>query len=328
MYLLVSAALSMTMWGWWAINPLIFFAGIFFATGLTMYLDISKMVSKDGLFDTAISTMTTTDCCLVHRVWSEPTSVRWTSATFKMLAGLDALCSTYVTWRRKDRFVNGHYMLISVLWVSVALLWICSCIPMFICLVQCATNPKLNRKQLDISGQELILRFRKVYALWLLHDVVLGVFWLYLSVMLFDLADDQDDSEWRTIFLSMISWHIVIILLYSVYFEPLDNIYPKTFTNSKVSPCCSPEKATSLWKAMVILSYAGMYSIVVLRIQQDALLELGFNSALYPVVFSCAALLYGTSRLYITRHSHPIQTPELYKSPPPVLDLSVSGLDF
>ena len=70
MYLLVSAALSMTMWGWWAKNPLMFFAGIFFATGLTMYLDISKMVSKDGLFDTAISTMTTTDCCLVHRVWS------------------------------------------------------------------------------------------------------------------------------------------------------------------------------------------------------------------------------------------------------------------
>ena len=301
MYLLLSGALSLAIWGWWATSPLMLYGGVFFSICLMMYIDISNNMAEDGFLDSAISIMaTTTNCCLVHNLWSEPTSVRWTTVAFKILAGLTALCATYVSWQRRDMFISGHYTLVSTIWASTAVLWLCSCIPMFICLVQCAANPTLKQgKGFKIKGEELILRFRKVYALWVLHDMVLGVFWLYLSVMLFDLADDMDDSEWRTIFLSMLSWHIVIILLSSVYFEPLATIHPLPVVTSKTTPCCSLEKAKTLWCTMLIVGYAGMYTVIILRTQQDALLDLGFDSILYPVGFSCAATLYGTSRIYI-----------------------------
>jgi len=308
MHLLFSGALSLAIWGWWAISPLMFYGGVFLSIFLMMYIDISNSIAKNGFLDSAISIMTRTDCCLVE-LWANPTSVRWTTVAFKIIAGLAALCATDVSWQHRRSFIDGHYTLVSAVWATAAVLWLCSCIPMLVCLVQCAANSKLKLNgNLKINGNELILRFRKVYALWVLHDMVLGVFWLYLSTMLFDLADDMDDSEWRTIFLSMLSWHIVIILLSSVYFEPLANIHPivtsTTTPTSQTTPCCSQKKAKSLWCAMLILAYAGMYIVIILRTQQDALLDLGFDSVLYPIGFSCAATLYGTSRMYIDHLTH------------------------
>ena len=329
MHLLFSCALSLAIWGWWATSPLMFYGGVFFSICLMMYIDISNSIVEDGFLDSAISIMDTTDCCLVHRLWSEPTSVRWTTVSFKILAGLTALCATYVSWRRKDTFIGVHYTLVSAVWISAAVLWVCSCLPMLICLVQCAANPKLKvRKSLKIKGKELILRFRKVYALWVLHDMVLGVIWLYLSIMLFDLADDMDDSEWRTIFLSMLSWHIVIILLSQVYFEPLANIHPSPTVSSKTTPCCSLEKAKTLWGTMLIIAYAGMYIVIILRTQQDALLDLGFDSILYPIGFSCAATLYGTSRIYIDDLNRMGRPNTTVKTEGTLKPRGLSGLDF
>lgn len=334
MHLLFSGALSLAIWGWWAISPLMFYGGVFLSIFLMMYIDISNSIVEDGFLDSAISIMDTTDCCLVHRLWANPTSVRWTTVAFKILAGLAALCATDVSWQHRRSFIDGHYTLVSAVWATAAVLWLCSCIPMLVCLVQCAANPRLRpSKSLKIKGKELILRFRKVYALWVLHDMVLGVFWLYLSTMLFDLADDMDDSEWRTIFLSMLSWHIVIILLSSVYFEPLANIHPivtsTTTPTSQTTPCCSQKKAKSLWCAMLILAYAGMYIVIILRTQQDALLDLGFDSVLYPIGFSCAATLYGTSRMYIDHLTHKGRHPVTgTKSAIPTGRPEISALDF
>lgn len=303
MYILFSGALSLAIWGWWASSPTMFFSGVFFSISIMMYIDISYSIAKNGFFDSAISVMNNTECCLVHRLWSNPSSVRWTTVSFKLLAGMVALCATYVSWQRENSFINGHYTLISITWAAAATLWLCSCMPMLICLVQCAANPKMKvNANLKISSQEVILRFRRVYALWMVHDIVLGIFWLYLAAMLYDLADDMDDSEWRTIFLSMLSWHIVVILLWSVYFEPLANVEPtSTIIKSKTAPCCSLKKAKSLWCAMLILAYSGMYTVIIFRIQQDALLDMGFDSFFYPVGFSCAATLYAISRIYIAK---------------------------
>lgn len=325
MYLLFSSSLTLAIWGWWAISPMTFYGGVFFSIFLMMYIDLSNSMAENGFLDSAISIMDTTECCLVHRLWSEPTSVRWTTIAFKILAGLAALCATYVSWQHHQSFIDGHYTLVSAIWASAAGLWLCSCIPMVICLVQCASNPTLKmNNNLKIKGKELILRFRKVYALWVLHDLVLGVFWLYLAVMLFDLADDMDDSEWRTIFLSMLSWHIVIILLSSVYFEPLANIHPAAIIISETTPCCSFKNAKSLWCATLVVAYAGMYTVIILRIQQDALLDLGFDSILYPIGFGLSAILYGTSRMYIG-HLNRVgpQTSVVKKKPK-----GFSGLDF
>ena len=91
-------------------------------------------------------------------------------------------------------------------------------VPYFICLIQCAEEKVKKDKDIDNDVDKQLYSFRKYVAMWLVHDVVLGLFWLYLSITLHHLLKD-DDSEWRTIFLSMISWHIIVFVIRELYFS-------------------------------------------------------------------------------------------------------------
>ena len=79
---------------------------------------------------------------------------------------------------------------------------------------------------------------------------------------------------------------------------------------------------------MLILAYAGMYIVIILRTQQDALLDLGFDSVLYPIGFSCAATLYGTSRIYIDHLTRVGPLTTTVKAEGTLKQRGFSGLDF
>lgn len=194
---------------------------------------------------------------------------------------------------------------------------------MFICLIQCAAASKYRSVKTKIGSSELILRFRKVYALWLVHDVTLGIFWLYLSVMLFDLADDADDSEWRTIFLSMLSWHIIVVAIHELYFKQLFTLEPYRIRPRTSTPCCGPRNAGPIWSAVTIASYVGMYAIVIIRVQKGSLMSMGMDSILSPVLFSVCQWLFVVSKYY--RNIEKSNPTVLEKEP---LQSSASGLDF
>ena len=135
-------------------------------------------------------------------------------------------------------------------------------------------------------------------TLWLVHDVVLGSFWFYLAFMLYDLTDDQDDSEWRTIFLSMLSWHIIIIVLYQCYFKTMWSLYPYTPLETKSKPCCSPQQSPKIWSWIRIASFIGVYIVIILRIQKDNLLSMQFESLLHAVIASILVALACLSYLF------------------------------
>jgi len=323
MYILLGASLAMLIWGWWATTSSVFFGSVLLSIVFLVYVDIETMLTRGSFFETAIRAMPTTECCLLHEVWASPYSVRWTTILFRCLAAMVAFVATIVTWSRRKSFADGRYTLISSIWSAASILWLISCLPMFMCLIQCAAASRYKNVKTKIGSTELILRFRKVYALWLIHDVTLGIFWLYLSVMLFDLADDADDSEWRTIFLSMLSWHIIVVVIHEMFFKQIFTLEPCRTHPRTSSPCCGPRNSGPLWSAVTIASYAGMYAIIIMRLQKGSLMSMGTDSILSPVLFSICQCLFVVSKYYRT----------LGKSNPTVLEKeplqsSASGLDF
>ena len=239
--------------------------------------------------------MKKTDCCLLHDFWSDPISVQWITVMFRVLAAMIALAAVATSWFERHRFLEGHSSTVATVWASASVCWLISCIPLVVCLIHCAATTTFKHDaSLNIPSEELVLRFRKVYSLWTLHDIVLGIFWLYLSVMIYDLADDEDDSEWRTIFLSMLSWHIVVVVLHYMYFKPFSDVNKESKRSD--GPCCVPRNAEYVWSFFTICAYIGMYTVVIRRMQRPNLLDLGTDSMMDPIVFSISLSVFAMGK--------------------------------
>lgn len=298
MYVSLGLAQCLLVWAFWAELPSLFYSSVILSVLSLMYLDYKRIQTKGRFFDMSIRAMPNTECCLLHEMWSSPHSVLWSTMLFRTLAALVALAAIAVSWRYREDFQQGHYFLISAVWSAASVIWILSCVPMFICLIQCAASSTFHAVQCRLDPKEIILRFRKVASLWLVHDVTLGIFWLYLSFMLYDLSDDEDDSEWRTIFLSMLSWHILVRAFHEIYLAHLMVLQPISPPATHSAPCCGPNNGRAIWSFVTILSYAGMYVVVILRFNTGSLLAMGTGSVFYPIVYSLCQVLFVLSKWF------------------------------
>jgi len=231
-------------------------------------------------------------CCLDCFDWSSADSVLRLTCVLRALASSMAIVACYISWIQRKHFWNDkHYTTISAFWCVPPGLWLISTIPHIICLVQCAAG-----------NNSKLFAFRKRVTIWVLHDIILGIFWLYLACMLYDLADDQDDSEWRTIFLSMLSWHIVIVVLQQIYFTDV-------WTASLNVSCCHP-KMIPRWKVFImILSLGIIYSVIMTILKNNAIIQM--KCSLSSVILFIAAVLVG----YISRIGQEKKTAPLLDVP-------------
>ena len=118
-----------------------------------------------------------------------------------------AFCGVLTAWAitlvNGESFVsNEEVEWVRWSWFIASLLWLVSLLPLLISLFQCLIDHSEKRSE---------------FMVWLLHDLVLGGFWVYLSYELYDLPNDSDDSAWRSLFRSMIAWHGVIVLFQEIY---------------------------------------------------------------------------------------------------------------
>lgn len=273
---------------------------------------------EDIFMEQAIHCMTETECCCIHKLWSNPDSIGWTTTAFKILAGITTTIATLNTHIYSQSFANEHYFIVSAVWAIAIIMWFLSCVPIFICLIQCAAKemssktPKpiqIGNKLLTygqkvtvdektiriISGSDLIVRFRVCMTVQLIHDIVIGVFWLYLALMLYDISDDNDDSEWRTIFLSMMSWHIVFVTLHHIYLKEIRSCVTITRVN-KSRPCCAPSEADKWWSFTQLIGLASIYTGFIWRMREPTLTDMGSSpETLAMVTFGIAIYYLGMS---------------------------------
>lgn len=257
---------------WYKLLPYWWFVCMFVTVlSLTIY-DLQTTIA-DVFLNRAYQTMKATECCSKSDHFKSPQYVLRTTVALRALAGMLACASLVISWYCREDFATGHYYLVSGSWVSVTVVWIVSCVPMVVSLLQCAA----------VSDDAVIIQYRKTISVWLIHDVFLGLFWFYLSVMLYDLSDDNDDSEWRTIFLSMISWHIIIIVLEEIYM----NRSPSTSKS-----CCGPANRQRWLRFFLLVAFVGIYLVIIWRMQDNSLTSLGMSTGTFLLFSACVGLAY------------------------------------
>lgn len=297
-WLLTCGSLISSIICWYSNNSQLFLLSIALSIAFFTTVNIYDLWNDAFLTKSYKSMAKDKRCCLDWFDWSSPDSVLWLTCAFRVLASSMAIVACYISWLQRENFwKDKYYTMVTGFWCIPPVLWLMSTIPHLICLVQCAVG---NNVKLFV--------FRKRVTIWILHDIILGVFWLYLASMLYDLADDQDDSEWRTIFLSMLSWHIVIVILQQIYFTDV-------WSGSLNVSCCDP-KMIPRWKVFVkILSLGIIYSVIMMILKTNESIKMEC-SLVSVIIFSIAVVVGCISK--ITRKSQqtisikPIRTASLF----------------
>jgi len=288
-WLLTCASLISSIICWYLDNSKLFLISIALSIAFFTVVNIIELWNDTFLQKSYNHMSKDKKCCLDWFDWSSADSVLWLTCAFRALASSMAIVACYISWLQRKHFWNDkHYTMISAFWCVPPGLWLISTIPHIICLVQCAAGK--NSK---------LFSFRKRVTIWILHDVILGIFWLYLACMLYDLSDDHDDSEWRTIFLSMLSWHMVIVVLQQIYFTDV------WIASLNVS-CCDP-KMIPRWKVFIkILSLGIIYAVVMTILKENETITMKCN--LSSVIMFVVAVIAGCISKFEKKGKQPIHT--------------------
>ncbi len=222
------------------------------------------------LFNNAFMYMGSNHQCCCHGKCSKPQHSTTWIVILRTLGGLFACISLFYSIANINHI---DITMLKVLWGISSSFWLISCIPMIVCLVQCAAHLK-DDSQKTIKT---IKHFRTRIALRIVHDVMLGIFWFYLAFMLdklFDIEDviDEDEDvthveEWRIIFMSMISWHLVIVLIREIYFSEKTYIYK--------GGCCDTKNLWVWFKLTRVASLILIYTIIIYRVDKPVLYTMG-----------------------------------------------------
>tara|TARA_B110000091_G_C13739169_1_gene442535 strand:+ start:205 stop:1119 length:915 start_codon:yes stop_codon:yes gene_type:complete len=226
--------------------------------------DYDTYVTSDDLKE-GLNDMVKTKCCLNY--FQDPKSIKTFTLTLRSITGLLAAAALGITYISKDNIAE-QIELVSTCWTVVCIFWFLAIVPLFVSLLQCAAA----------KSTPPILRYRRKTSVYILHDLFLGGFWIYLSTMLHDLVDDVDDTEWRKIFLSMLWWHLIVLVCLAVHRIP---------KKPKITTCCGFNTITFWQEFFLLFSIFCIYLVIIYRLRFDPLPNMGMSvSSLFVFEFS------------------------------------------
>ena len=228
---------------------------------------VTSAVMREGLND-----MDKTKCCNLE-YFQDPKSIKSFTLTLRSVTGLMASAALVITYISKDNIVE-QIELVSTCWTIVCIFWFLAVVPLFVSLLQCAAA----------KSTPSILRYRRITSVYILHDIFLGAFWIYLSTMLHDLVDDVDDTEWRKIFLSMLWWHLIVLVCLVV------NRVPK---KTKMTTCCGLNTITYWQEFFLFISIFCIYLVIIYRMRFDNLTDMKLSiSSLFVFEISMIVIYF------------------------------------
>tara|TARA_A100001015_G_scaffold302965_1_gene391858 strand:- start:16 stop:1053 length:1038 start_codon:yes stop_codon:yes gene_type:complete len=154
-----------------------------------------------------------------------------------------------------------------IFFLFASILYLLNGIILLIVLMQCGATDwrnidKDSEKDNKLKDNKKIILFREI-----VHDIVLGIFWVILSIRFVDVVDDYDDKMWRSLFSSMICFHLIIIL-WKLWDTP-------SLVIDKKDPefkCCYA-KTIPIWFAIGRFScYGVLYYVLLYRIHSEEFL--------------------------------------------------------
>ena len=237
---------------WYMVEVDLWYLSVLIALlSLTKYDYDTYMTSAD--LRKGLSDMSKTKCCNMS-YFQDPKSIKTFTLNLRVFTGLLASAALVITYTSKDNIVE-QIELVSTCWTIVCIFWFIAIVPLFVSLLQCAAA----------KSTPSILRYRRITSVYILHDIFLGAFWIYLSTMLHDLVDDADDTEWRKIFLSMLWWHLLILVCLAVSRVP---------KKPKMTTCCGLNTITFWQEFFLLLSIFCIYLVIIYRMRFDNLTDM------------------------------------------------------
>lgn len=278
LYLLIFGSASLALVGWFAQLPDMWYSGLAASAFMYNLGHCYEWASSEQIRRGQNAMKIVRTCCCeqyaqCRGLWAAPSAAFALLVVIRGFGGLVATAAFMVP-------VFGDEA-IQIMWRVAVSLWLVSCVPGFVCLVQCAAYAK--NKQLKV-----LKSFRTHLALRLMHDVMLGIFWLYLALRVDDVlgkASEEDEREWHTIFMSMLSWHLVVVLVRDIYFSK---------TTRFISGGCCDKSNAHLWiKSVRILGITGLYAVVIHRVNDNTrpLGDMGSTGVEFTLVILATALL-------------------------------------
>ena len=239
---------------WYMAEADLWYLSILFALlSLTKYDYDTYMSSID--IKKGLATMEKTQCCDMNFL-QNPKLIKTYTLVLRSITGLLACGALVSTYYYTDDSTDENIAIISTFWVVVCLFWFISMVPTLISLLQCAAA----------KSTPDIIRYRTLMSIYLLHDLFLGVFWAYLSFELYDLFNDQNDKEWRKIFLSMLWWHLIILSGLALYASPKQVVKRKT--------CCGRNTLNGWKQFFLLFSIFCIYIVIINRMREDTLINM------------------------------------------------------
>lgn len=186
-----------------------------------------------------------------------------------------AIVQIFITMQLKEwNRITDDFAQYCIYAALASFLYVSSGIVQVIALCQCGIDFKPSEK--------LKLMF------WGIHDIILGSIWLALSFQFHDIVDDNDDSHWRSLFSSMIVFHILSILFdiwnnkkYSIdWFQPGFRI-------------CSKQTETPIYMFIRFVLYCVIYFWILMRLHthKELLTSMGWNDWAAVSITVCAVLI-------------------------------------
>lgn len=255
LYLLLSMAMTVALVGWFAQMADMWHSGLVTTAFIYNLIHCYEWTTSGQIRQGKKAMRAVESCCCEQYarcggLWGS-SSAAFTCLT--LIRGAGGLVATAA-------FMGPVYddATIRILWLVSVSLWLASCVPGIVCLVQCAAYAK-------DKDDKFLKHFRSQLALRLMHDVMLGIFWLYLALRIDDIlgnATAEDEQEWHTIFMSMLSWHLVVILVRDIYFSK---------TTRFISGGCCDKSNAHLWiKSVRIIAIIGLYAVVIHRVNDSS----------------------------------------------------------
>lgn len=159
--------------------------------------------------------------------------------------------------------------------VIASMFYVFSGIILCISLCQCAITFDPNEKLSILS--------------WGLHDLILGLIWEALSLQFHDVIDDNDDSHWRSLFSSMIVFHILTIL-FNIWNN--DKYKIKWFQSTQFR-LCSDDTESSIFMLIRFILYCVIYYWILSRLHtnEKLLISMGWNEWGLESITVCVCII-------------------------------------
>ena len=123
MYFLISTGAIASVISWYLASYSFFMISVATTIIIATYTGF-LVYNKDTFIHQCVFCMTKTECCCVHKLWSDPKSVIWSTNFIKTTAGILAAVAIQNSWQYAKAFKDGSYITVTLLWILTVVLWV------------------------------------------------------------------------------------------------------------------------------------------------------------------------------------------------------------